>query len=72
MLVLSRRLGESVMIGDAIKVTILSANGTQVRIGIEAPKEISVHRQEVYRRIHGEPSNEEPEKVLRRVYRNEG
>ena len=54
MLVLSRRLGETVMIGDDIKLTVLGINGNQVRIGIAAPKEVSVHREEVYRRIQEE------------------
>lgn len=54
MLVLSRRVGETLMIGDEIKVTILEINGHQVRIGISAPKDVSVHREEVYRRIQGE------------------
>lgn len=54
MLVLSRRLGETVMIGDDIKLTVLGINGNQVRLGIAAPKEISVHREEVYRRIQEE------------------
>ncbi len=54
MLVLSRRLGETVMIGDDIKLTVLGINGNQVRLGIAAPKEVSVHREEVYRRIQEE------------------
>lgn len=52
MLILTRRIGESLMIGDNIKVTLLKDNGNQIRIGIEAPKEVPVHRSEVYDRIH--------------------
>jgi carbon storage regulator len=51
MLVLSRRLGEILVIGDDIKITILNLNGGQVRLGISAPKTVSVHREEVYKRI---------------------
>lgn len=51
MLVLSRRIGESLMIGDNVKVTIVEAEGGQVKIGICAPKEVAVHRQEVHQRI---------------------
>lgn len=55
MLVLTRRIGESVKIGDDITVTILSATGTQVRLGIGAPQAVPVHREEVYRRIQSGP-----------------
>ncbi len=48
MLVLTRRSGESLMIGDEVKVTVLEIKGQQARIGIEAPKEISVHREEIF------------------------
>ena len=58
MLVLSRRLGETLIIGDEIKVTVLGISGNQVRVGIDAPKNISVHREEVYLRIREE--NEKP------------
>ena len=51
MLVLSRRDGEAIYIGDSIKVILLSANGNKIRIGIEAPNNISVHREEVYKRV---------------------
>lgn len=51
MLVLSRRLNETLIIGDDVKVTVLGINGNQVRLGIDAPREISVHREEVYQRI---------------------
>lgn len=54
MLVLSRRLGEAIIIGDAIKITVLGINGNQVRMGIDAPKDITVHREEVYLRIQAE------------------
>lgn len=51
MLVLSRRLGETLIIGDDVKVTVLGISGNQVRLGISAPREVSVHREEVYKRI---------------------
>lgn len=61
MLVLSRRLGETLIIGDDVKITVLGISGNQVRLGIAAPKDVSVHREEVYRRIQDEmnqsPSN---------------
>ena len=51
MLILSRRTDESILIGDEIKITILSVKGKQVRIGITAPPDVSVHREEIYERI---------------------
>jgi carbon storage regulator len=54
MLILTRRIGEMLTIGDDITVTVLSVKGTQVRLGVNAPREIAVHRQEVYDRIHRE------------------
>ncbi len=51
MLILSRRTGESFMIGDNIRITILNARGSQVRIGIDAPKDTPVHREEIYQRM---------------------
>ncbi len=52
MLILTRRPGEAIVIGDDIKVTILGVANKQIRIGIEAPKEVSVHREEIYEKIH--------------------
>jgi carbon storage regulator len=54
MLVLSRRIGESLVIADDIRLTILGVSGGQVRVGIEAPKQISVHREEIYEKIQQE------------------
>jgi carbon storage regulator len=64
MLILTRRVGETLMIGDAVSVTVLGVKGNQVRIGINAPKDVAVHREEIYQRIKREhetpPSGETP------------
>ncbi len=65
MLILTRRVGETLMIGDEVTVTVLGVKGNQVRIGVNAPKDVAVHREEIYERIkreqqgdnHSDPSS---------------
>ena len=73
MLILTRRNGESLMIGDDVKITILGIKGNQVRIGIDAPREVEVHREEIYERIKREnttsgPGDDEDLAVMDRLF----
>ena len=56
MLILTRRVGETLMVGDDVTVTVLGVKGTQVRIGVNAPRDSAVHREEIYQRIQDEKS----------------
>lgn len=58
MLILTRKIGETLIIGDNVIVTMLDVKGNQVRIGVNAPKEISVHREEIYQKIQAEQKNQ--------------
>ena len=61
MLILTRRIGESVIINEDITVTVLGIKGNQIRVGIEAPRHVSVHREEIYQRMKKEELEEEEE-----------
>ncbi len=65
MLILTRRVGETVMIGNDVTVTVLGVKGNQVRIGINAPKNVAVHREEIYERIKREQQGEQQERARR-------
>lgn len=58
MLILTRRIGETLMVGDEVTVTVLGVKGNQVRLGVNAPKDVAVHREEIYQRIQTEKSDD--------------
>ncbi|KJK17144.1 carbon storage regulator CsrA [Pseudomonas sp. 2(2015)] len=60
MLILTRRVGETIRINDDISVTVLNVNGRQVRLGVEAPERVAVHREEIYQRIRAEQPEAAP------------
>ncbi len=64
MLILTRRIGETLIIGDDVNITVLGVKGNQVRLGINAPKDVSVHREEIYMRIQQEKQGSESEEVV--------
>jgi carbon storage regulator len=63
MLILTRRIGETLIIGDDVNITVLGVKGNQVRLGINAPKDVSVHREEIYLRIQQEKEGSSPTDV---------
>ena len=72
MLILTRRVGETLMIGDDVTVTVLGVKGNQVRIGINAPKDVSVHREEIYERIKAEQQGGTAVKEVNEENENKG
>lgn len=64
MLILTRRIGETLIIGDDVNITVLGVKGNQVRLGINAPKDVSVHREEIYLRIQQEKESTDSDDVV--------
>lgn len=64
MLILTRRIGETLIIGDDVNITVLGVKGNQVRLGINAPKDVTVHREEIYLRIQQEKQGSEVEEEI--------
>ena len=63
MLILTRRVGEALMIGDQTMIVVLGVKGSQIRLGINAPKDVMVHREEIYEKIQGSEDLEHEEKI---------
>ncbi|MEM8593508.1 MAG: carbon storage regulator CsrA [Pseudomonadota bacterium] len=61
MLILTRRVGETLMVGDDVSITVLGVKGNQIRIGVDAPKHVAVHREEIYQRIQAEKQQQHGE-----------
>ncbi len=61
MLILTRRVGETLMVGDEVTVTVMGVKGNQVRLGVNAPKSVAVHREEIYKRIQDEEQQQKAE-----------
>ncbi len=68
MLILTRRVQEALCINDNITVTVLSVKGNQVRLGIEAPRDVEVHREEIYHQVQMQQANEKKQTVIRRKH----
>jgi len=64
MLILTRRIGETLMVGDEVAITVLGIKGNQIRLGVDAPKNVSVHREEIYQRIQRERGDESANRLM--------
>jgi len=64
MLILTRRIGETLMVGDDVAITVLGVKGNQIRLGVDAPKDVSVHREEIYQRIQRERGEEGTNRLM--------
>jgi len=64
MLILTRRIGETLMVGDDVAITVLGVKGNQIRLGVDAPKDVSVHREEIYQRIQRERGEENTNRFM--------
>lgn len=64
MLILTRKVGESIMIGDSVEVKVLGIRAGQIKLGIEAPKDMKVHREEIYERIHTEDGDQDEREAV--------